>query len=681
MASLALTLAGAALSAASCTMGDSASPASPAVDASSSSVGNFTAESPASYVAKVKNILVALPPTDDEIRAVEADPKALAGLIDGWMKLPQYEEKMRVFFELAFQQTQVSIADFADQTFPHPADINGSTVPNLTQNLRESFARTVLELSKEGRPLTEAMTTTRFMMTPALMELYGFLDAWQVDDAGKVTDRFAVENPSQTITIEAKDGPIPLTDSVDPKSANYMHFYNPDVATVYANDPVGCQNDPVVYPSSGVTLHFALYGSFLTRKNPGDGVSCGQHGGSALGTMITGTDFTDWKMVTIRPPKQGEKPTAFYDLPSLRTATELVTNTPRVGFFTTPAFFANWQTNISNQMRVTINQTLIVALGAAIDGSDATVPPSTPGLDSTHAANPECVYCHRTLDPTRSILASTYSWNYHQQTETKFAQQKGLFAFQGVTKDVGSAADLGATLAAHPLFAPAWAQKLCYYANSSACETDDPEFMRVVSVFQSSGYSWNALVKELLSSPLTTNASPTKTTVDNGEVIAVSRRDHLCAALDARLGFADVCGLDAQTKQQAQGVIPQIVSGLPSDGYGRGGTAPVLPDQPTLFYRAGTENICALVAAQVIDTAKPQSGVKQWTSADPDTAIADFVHVVMALAPSDKRAAPAIALLRAHFDAAKQQGASASDALKSTFVTACLAPSSVAIGL
>jgi hypothetical protein len=37
--------------------------------------------------------------------------------------------------------------------------------------------------------------------------------------------------------------------------------------------------------------------------------------------------------------------------------------------------------------------------------------------------------------------------------------------------------------------------------------------------------------------------------------------------------------------------------------------------------------------------------------------------------------------LRSHFDAAVKQGASASDALKSTFVTACLAPSSVGIGM
>ena len=108
---------------------------------------------------------------------------------------------------------------------------------------------------------------------------------------------------------------------------------------------------------------------------------------------------------------------------------------------------------------------------------------------------------------------------------------------------------------------------------------------------------------------------------------------------------------------------------------------PVLPNAPTLFYRAGVENICVAAAAQVIDVAKPVSGVKQWSSSNPDAAIADFVSTVMALAPSDPRASAALDLLKAHFTQAKAQGVTASDALKSTFVAACLAPSSISMGL
>ncbi|HEY6476309.1 MAG TPA: hypothetical protein VI456_06975, partial [Polyangia bacterium] len=330
-------------------------------------------------------------------------------------------------------------------------------------------------------------------------------------------------------------------------------------------------------------------------------------------------------------------------------------------------------------------QTLIVALGAAVDGTDGTTAPGNPppGLDAVHAAQPACLRCHQTLDPTRSIFAASYSWNYHDQLDTTWSSQPGEFVFQGVVAPVAGMNDLGSTLAAHPFFAGAWVEKLCTYANSAPCDAVDPEFQRLVSLFQSSGYAWNTLVAELFASPLTTNAAPTETTTAHGETVAVSRRDHLCAALDSRLGLSDVCALRATTKKQLMATVPEIVSGLPSDGYGRGSTIPVLPNQPSLFYRAATENICAAVAAQVIDVTagKQTDGGVYWSSKDPDGAIADFVATVMALVPSDPRAAAATTLLQQHFAAAMQQGATATAALQSTFVAACLAPSSVAIGM
>jgi hypothetical protein len=644
----------------------------------------FQAAQPATYVAKVKNILLGLPPTDAEVQQVTADPTQLGTLIDGWMQQPQYAEKMKRFFELAFQQTQVTAADFADQAYPKQISINGTTTPLLIQNAEQSFARTMLDdLITNGHPLTGAMTTDHVMMTTALKELYAFLDVWEVDDSGKVTDRFKQANANLSITVEAAQGAIPITDTLDPTSANYMHWYDPDVAT-YDSTVAGCTEDPIVYTPSAITLHYLLYGALDGHKSS-TGVSCPPMGGTATAAQLTTNDFSDWTMVTIRRPKSGEAVTHFYDLPALRAANELVLSVPRVGFYSTPAFFANWQTNSSNQMRVTMNQTLIVALGAQVDGTDKTITPGSPppGLDTVHAADGSCAYCHQTLDPLRSIFSATYSWNYHDQQDTTLTAQKGLFSFQGVTVPVANMTDMGTQLAQHPLFAQAWAQKLCYYVNSIACAPDDPELQRIVALFQSSGYSWNALVKALLSSPLTTNAAPTATSAASGEVVAVSRRDHLCAALNNRLGLTDVCGLDAVTKKQMQAAVAQIALGLPSDGYGRGSTAPVLPNQPSLFYRAGTENICEAIAGSVVDvaTSKQTAGVTYYSSTQPDAAIADFVGRVMGLVPSDPRAAPATALLTSHFSSAMQQGATASNALKSTFIVACLAPTAVSIGL
>ncbi len=644
----------------------------------------FQPNSPAVYVAKVKNLLVGLPPTQAEVTAIQADPTQLKSLITGWMALPQYQTKMLRFFELAFQQTQVSVTDYSDQTFPRQLDLNGSTTSLLVQNASESFARTALALTSATppQPLSNAFTTQTLMMTPALMELYAFLDVYQVDDAGNVTDEVKPANPAQTITVEASKGPIPLSESLDPTSPNYMTWYDPDMAQAPTYFGTACGADPLAFPFHSATLHYLLYGSVLATKSANQG-TCTQYGGTAMAPQLVASDFTTWKEVTIRPPVGTESPTLFYDLATLRSTNELVLKIPRQGFFSTPAFFANWQTNTSNQMRVTMNQALIVALGSAVDGTDPTQPATTPGLDAVHASSPACFSCHQTLDPTRSILAATYSWNYHQQADPTYSKQDGLFAFRGVIAPVSSTADLGTTLAQHPLFPQAWAEKLCYYANSAPCDVTDAEFQRVVGVFTASGYSWNALVLELMASPLTTYASPTATAAVEGEIVAVSRRDHLCAALNDRLGFTDICGLDPSIAVDTRTSIPEIVAGLPSDGYGRGAVAPVLPNQPTLFYRAGTENICEAVAALVIDvpSATQLPGVKAWSSAQPDGAISDFVGILMALTPSDPRSTPAQTLLKSHFTAAVQSGAKPTAALQSTFVAACLAPSAVSIGM
>jgi hypothetical protein len=597
------------------------------------------------------------------------------------MKLPQYTTKMRRFFQLAFQQTQITPVDFGDQLNPGQLqlDRNRATSALFLQSIEESFARTMLDPASQNQPFTRAMSTQTFALTTALKVFYGLLDVWQIDDNGKVTDAFQNGNPSLTIYVQST--PVtPASSTYDPSSPNFLHFYDPDVAKLGGG--AACKAEPIAYPPRANVLYDVLQGVLPGRKLA-DGTQCPGGGGqSAANAQLQPTDFADWTMVTVRAPSGGEPTTAFYDLPKLRAASEMVLKLPRVGFFSTPAFFANWQTNDSNTMRATLNQTLIVSTGAQIDGTDTTVPTSTPGLDQQHASNASCVSCHQLLDPTRSILAATYSWNYHAQNDSAYTSQVGLFAFQGVQAQVATIQDFAKTLASHPLVAQAWAQKLCYYVDSEACAASDPELAKIVDAFKGSGYSWSALVKAVVTSPITTHTATTTTATTNGEMIAVARRDHLCAMWNARLGFVDICGLDAAQAVVAPASALSIVSGLPSDGYGRGSTAPVLPNQPTLFYRAGVENLCESIAAFVVDAKKPPPGAKSWSSASPDAAIADFVGIVMGLVPSDPRAAAASGVLHAHFDQAKQQaGLTATDALQSTFVLACSSPSAVSIGM
>lgn len=645
----------------------------------------FIADSPFVYVAKVKNLLTGLPPTQAEVDAVAnassdaSKQAALLTLIDQWMTTPEYSSKMLGFFERAFQQTQISNADFLN-IIPN----GGEVLNSLVQNITESFARTMLELVAQGQPVTTAFTTNQLMMTPALMELYAYLDASQAEDNESVIDSFALANPKLMITLEDTTNILP-SDSANPASPSYMNWYFPGLSTLYKTAPA-CNTNARSYPAHSYTLHNLMYGyvqSLTLPTNPPTACPTIYYGTNA---QFTATDFSNWNMVTIRPPKTGESTTAFWDLNGLRNATELVINTPRLGFFSTPAFQANWQTNTSNEMRVTVNQSFIVALGAQVDGTDPTNPgPNPPGLDQVHtSAGAPCVGCHQTLDPSRSILQATYSYGYGQQATPALQTQKGWFVFNGViNKNIQTLGDFGTTLATHPLFPAAWVQKLCYYANSRPCAADDPEFQRIVSDFTTSGFQWTKLVEDLFSSPITTNAVETATASELGEVVSVSRRDHICGLLDARLNLVDACQLLAPPGT-ALTLIGEIAAGMPSDGYGRGAPVPVLPAQPTLFYRAGLENVCEDIANEIIDATSPPLNATTYSSktqAQVDAAIADFVGNLMGIVPDDPRSSVMNGMLTDHYNSAIAQQAFPENALKSTFITACLSFTVAGIGM
>src|SRR5664279_2681964 len=100
-----------------------------------------------------------------------------------------------------------------------------------------------------------------------------------------------------------------LADTLDPSSPNYMHWYDPDVATA-GSSVAGCTEDPIVYPVRAMTLHYLLYGSLDGRKHAA-GTNCPPTGGSASAPQLTTSDFSDWTMVTIRSPAAGEATTRF----------------------------------------------------------------------------------------------------------------------------------------------------------------------------------------------------------------------------------------------------------------------------------------------------------------------------------------------------------------------------------
>ena len=289
----------------------------------------------------------------------------------------------------------------------------------------------MLALIAAGQPLTVATTTNQLMMTTALKELYAFLDVWEVDDNSKVTDLFKKANPGLQITAETAAGPIPIAETLDPDERQLHALVQPRRRD--RRHPVaGCTMDPIVYPANAPDLALAALRlarwAQARRRDQLSPDGRRRQRGAARGVRLLRLDDGH------HPPakrRRGDDDVLRSTDPARRH--ELVLSIPRVGFFGTPAFFANWQTNTSNQMRVTMNQTLIVALGASVDGTDDTTAPQNPppGLDGVHAAQPACLRCHQTLDPTRSIFAASYSWNYHDQLDTDLVRPAGRVRLPG----------------------------------------------------------------------------------------------------------------------------------------------------------------------------------------------------------------------------------------------------------
>ncbi len=664
----------------------------------------FTALQSYASVRKVKNLLTGLAPTAAEVAAA-TDPAALATLIDGWVATPQFEPKILTFFRNVFQQSQFAVADFEFQLRMRPGafdlpygEYGDQAFPLMFQNLEEGIARTAFYYVTNGLPLSNILTTNQFMMTTGLMSLYL-----------QVEMPYDIHTFNWTFNQATRPA---IVDTLNPASPTYMQWgYAPATTVSFPNvtqqkNGVACEGTNVISTFPGNTnLYQVLLGVVPRDVSASGAITCFEH---AIQPYITPQDQSDWRLVTLRPLNAGETELRAFDLPSIRgiaSGGSLGLMASRIGFFTTPAFDAVWNTNDSNQHRVTANQTLLAALGEGFTSTSVVVPPqpvSTTGLDPAHAVSGSvCLTCHVALDPLRQFWGNIY--DYNDVPVAKPTTTGGVFAFANVNQTGKSLTDLGNYLLqvtdTDPTtnnvnvtrFASNMANQLCFFANSAACSEDDPLFRKIVSDFQNANYDFKTLVRELFSSALVTGAADTTTFDENGFVVSISRRDQFCGALSNRLGIADICNVNLPTPNGTDITnhaydITRLAGSISADAFSRGAQVPVTPSDPNLFFRAGVELVCENLAVKVVDaTTGPY---KSTSAATVTAAIESMVSNILgypaadATNPADPNHAPAAAILQTHYTSAISQGAATpTNALRSTFVAACESPSAVAIGL
>ncbi|MEM6730415.1 MAG: hypothetical protein AAF658_02600, partial [Myxococcota bacterium] len=475
--------------------------------------GDYVAPTILSAAAKVKTVLSGEALSQEEATTLNADPTQLRALIATWASTLSAREKLLAFFQQSFQQEGFEDAQLAAQfdevnlngQFGRVSDDSEPVGRRFAQNVREMFPRTVLAMIDAGEPFNTTLTTRSFMLTPALMTFLAFHDEQVITEGEDNRGRQVIEYPGtiQQISLQNLDAYDPTDHAsarafglFDPSSANFMRFYSNDPQLISASAATGCTGEVVQTLDDDAKLHKAAFRMYLGTLRSGFAGDCREPGGAFSEQrpgFLAPDDFNTWRRVTIRAPQAGEETARFYELERFRdpNVTEIVLNTPRIGFMTTLGFFSVWETNPDNQARVTANQLLITAFGHSIDDSDVNFPVVDAALDGEHAdPTTTCYACHRSLDPLRQYFRRDYTYFSSRQTDPEVMAVDAGFAWGGNDLRGGDVNDLAEFLSTQVGFAEAWVQKLCYFANSEPCPEDSDSFATVADAFRASNYNF-----------------------------------------------------------------------------------------------------------------------------------------------------------------------------------------------
>lgn len=283
--------------------------------------------------------------------------------------------------------------------------------------------------------------------------------------------------------------------------------------------------------------------------------------------------------------------------------------TPRIGFFTSPAFFQTWQTNRDNDFRVVINQAMIVATGMTFSPGDST--PLTGDLDAVDSdlfpSESTCYGCHKNLDTMRPAFLAHYDNINTRHTESDSSLPNPGFSFKEQSVEIDGLHDWAGALADHPNFAMAWVLKLCQWASSTECSATDEHIVDLAQSFVASGYDMTKLFTEFFASPLVTMTSNRVDTRAPGAQVSVARFGHYCHAMRARLS-------DIREAQGHENLLPErldicskdspaaiLSASIPKDQVVRGSVALHQPRDYTPMVSISFEGMCAISAEKVVE--------------------------------------------------------------------------------
>src|SRR6185369_5156679 len=142
--------------------------------------------------------------------------------------------------------------------------------------------------------------------------------------------------PTISWKIDESGVDIPIEQIVDPTSPNYLTFADVAPTTNTRVPTLACRGTAgMINPFTGFNRLFQVMLGAIPDYNAPDATGttvtvCDQH---STRPYFTVQDTSDWQWVTVRPLAAGETRLMPYNIPALRTATELGLALPRVGFY------------------------------------------------------------------------------------------------------------------------------------------------------------------------------------------------------------------------------------------------------------------------------------------------------------------------------------------------------------
>lgn len=589
-------------------------------------------------LAKLKLLVHGGPVTATELATATADPNTIPTLVDGWTKRPEFIPKLRSFLGTALQQDSVGAAK---ETLGFPT-AHFSPSDALRSALARSFVDTATDLVLSGSSFTQVVTTHQRSLTTAELVLIAYANQTSAEIEVPFKVRFVgpAKVPKVPATLTKVGDVWELSGAAD------------DGQTCRLQPPnKGDIPDPQIMSSAQFLA--MLFGRVQCR-GPKDLVFAGP---------VTLADHDDARVVSLETTTgTAVNFTEVAKLRALQKGASIRLRSPRPGFFGTSVFLDNWPTNKDNAFRVTVNQTVAVALGTTFSMGDST-PNAAEGIDAKHAEpSSPCYRCHRLLDPTRAFLSNGMDTSYRVQTAPP---APATFAFFGASRTGATADDFARALVEHPRFATAWVLRVCSWANSRACTENEPGVADLAASFRASGYDFRKLVVDTLSAPLVTGLSGSILSV--APAVSITRRRHLCAALQVRLGhLVDDSGVCSSAPDA-------LARGVPDDAFARNQPEFIQTSDPGMFHSAAMARVCEALA--------PVAVTQLFASSDVAGSTKKLVEVLMGLPPNHPRHNGVVASLAQHVSEVVAQGGTADEAMQSAFVVACSSPDVSGAGL